>query len=290
MISIKTKILCSLFFVFLFSCCSVQKIALRSMSGILDNSMVALYEEHDLKLAEQAIASDLKLLEGLIKSDPNNQNFLLLACQGFASYALGFVEDEDPVRAQSFYLRGRDYGLRILNRKKAFQRALGADLDQLHSALKQFNKNDVPALFWTANNWANWINLNLTDTDALADLPRVQRMMQRVLELDEAYFFGGAHLFFAIIYSSRPKLLGGDLDKGQYHFNRCFEFAQDKFLLPYVYYARYFATRNMDEALFKNTLNKIIATPDDILPDQRLPNAIAKRKATELLQKMDELF
>ncbi len=290
MISIKTKILCSLFFVFLFSCCSVQKIALRSMSGILDNSMVALYEEHDLKLAEQAIASDLKLLEGLIKSDPNNQNFLLLACQGFASYALGFVEDEDPVRAQSFYLRGRDYGLRILNRKKAFQRALGADLDQLHSALKQFNKNDVPALFWTANNWANWINLNLTDTDALADLPRVQRMMQRVLELDEAYFFGGAHLFFAIIYSSRPKLLGGDLDKGQYHFNRCFEFAQDKFLLPYVYYARYFATRNMDEALFKNTLNKIIATPDEILPDQRLPNAIAKRKATELLQKMDELF
>ncbi len=274
----------------LFSSCSVQKLALRSMSGILDNSMAALFEESDLKLAEQAIASDLKLLEGLIKSDPNNQKFLLLACQGFASYALGFVEDQDLDRAQSLYLRGRDYGLKILQKKPSFLPALSGDLDRLAAALKNFDRNEVPALFWTANNWANWINLNLTDTDALADLPRVQLMMQRVLELDEGYFFGGAHLFFATIYASRPRLLGGDLDKARHHFSRCFEFAQDKFLLPYVYYARYYAPRTFDTELFTNTLQKVLATPDDILPEQRLPNAIAKRKASDLLQRIDELF
>ncbi len=274
----------------LFSSCSVQKIGLRSMSGILDSSMAALFEESDLKLAEQAIASDLKLLEGLIKSDPNNEKFLLLACQGFASYALGFVEDQDPDRAQSLYLRGRDYGLKILQKNPSFQPALSGDLDRLAAALKKFDHNEVPALFWTANNWANWINLNLTDTDALADLPRVQLMMQRVLELDEGYFFGGAHLFFATIYASRPKLLGGDVDRAQHHFSRCFEFAQEKFLLPYVYYARYYAPRTFDAELFTTTLQKVLATPDDILPEQRLPNAIAKRKARELLQRIDELF
>lgn len=290
MILVKTKILCSLVIVVLFTGCSVQKLALRSMSGILDHSMAALFEESDLQLAEQAIASDLKLLEGLIKSDPNNEKFLLLACQGFASYALGFVEDNDPARAQALYLRGRDYGFQILGQNPTFQPALSGELERLALALKKFHQSDVPALFWTANNWANWINLNLTDTDALADLPRVQLMMQRVLELDEGFFFGGAHLFFATIYASRPKLLGGDLDKAQHHFSRCFEFAQGKFLLPYVYYARYYAPRQMDEELFKSTLNKIIATPNDILPDQRLPNAIAKRKATDLLQKIDEFF
>ena len=98
---------------FLISGCSIQKLAVRSMSGILDNSMAALYEETDLTLAEQAIASDLKLLEGLIKTDSENDKLLLLACQGFASYALGFVEDTDPVRAKKLYLRGRDYGLCI---------------------------------------------------------------------------------------------------------------------------------------------------------------------------------
>ena len=281
-----------LFIIFLFfiSNCSVQKLALRSMSGILDNSMAALYEESDLKLAEQAIASDLKLLEGLIKSDPDNEKFLLLACQGFASYALGFIEDEDPQRAQSLYLRGRDYGLKILNNNHLFQQALRGNLDQLGLALKKFDKKDVPALFWTANNWANWITLNLTDTDALADLPRAQLMMQRVLELDESYFYGGAHLFFATIYSARSKLLGGDIEKSKQHFDRCFEFCQEKFLLPYVYYARYYAIRTFDEELFAKTLNKVIETPDNVLPAQRLPNAIAKQKASILLQKSEEFF
>jgi len=276
--------------IFLINACSVQKLALRSMSGILDNTMAALYEESDLKLAEQAIASDLKLLEGLIKSDPKNEKFLLLACQGFGAYALGFVEDSNPDRAQLFYLRGRNYGFEILKKNKAFGNAMTNSIDSWEAALKRFDKSDVPALFWTANNWANWINLNLTNTDALADLPRTQLMMQRVLELDESYFFGGAHLFFATIYASRPRILGGDLEKARQHFERCFEFSQEKFLLPYLYYARYYATRNMDEELFKSTLNKIIATPDDILPEQRLPNAIAKQKAGILLQQFDELF
>ncbi len=277
-------------FIFFISNCSVQKLALHSMSGILDNSMASLYEEGDLKLAEQAIASDLKLMEGLIKSDPDNEKFLLLACQGFASYALGFVEDEDPQRAKSFYLRGRDYGLKILNKNHLFQQALKGNLDQMGLALKKFTKKDVPALFWTANNWANWTTLNLTDTDALADLPRVQLMMQRVLELNESYFYGGAHLFFATFYAARSKLLGGDIDKSKQHFDRCFEFCQDKFLLPYVYYARYYAFRTFDEELFAKTLNKIIETPDNVLPAQSLSNAIAKQKASALLQKSEEFF
>jgi hypothetical protein len=260
------------------------------MSGILDNSMAVLYEESDLTIAEQAIASDLKLLEGLIRSDPNNEKFLLLACQGFGSYALGFVEDTDPDRAQVFYLRGRDYGLKILNKNQDFYRAINGTIDGLESALKKLTKNEVPPLFWTANNWASWINLNLTEPQALADLPKVQAMMQRVIELDESYFYGGAHLFFGTIYAVRPPLLGGNIEKSQQHFDRCFEFCQGKFLLPYVYYARYYATRTLDEELFTSTLNKIVATPADILLEQRLPNAIAKRIAKQLLEQMEDFF
>ncbi len=280
----------TIFILVLISSCSVQKIALRSMSSILDNSMAALYEESDLALAEQAIASDLKLLEGLIKSDPDNEKFLLLACQGFGSYALCFVEDTNPDRAQSFYLRGRDYGLKILNKNQDFSSAMNSSTDQLESALKKFIKKDVPALFWTANNWANWINLNFTDPAALADLPKVQSIMQRVLELDESYFFGGVHLFFGTIYAVRPPLLGGNIEKARQHFDRCFEFCQEKFLLPYVYYARFYATRTLDEELFSNTLSKVLRTPDDVLAEQRLPNAIAKQKAKRLLEQIEQFF
>lgn len=252
--------------------------------------MAALYEENDLALAEQAIASDLKLLEGLIKSDPENEKFLLLACQGFGSYSLGFVEDTNPERAQVFYLRARDYGLRILIKKQDFGKVINGSIDRLEAALKKFDKNDVPALFWTANNWASWINRNFTDPQALADLPKVQLMMQRVLELDESYFYGGAHLFFGTIYALRPPLLGGNIEKAKQHFDRCFEFSQQKFLLPYVYYARYYATRTLDEELFKLTLTKILETPDDVLKGQQLPNAIAKQKAESLLKQIGDFF
>lgn len=276
--------------IFFITSCSIQKLALRSMSGILDNSMAALYEESDLPLAEQAIASDLKLLEGLIKSDPNNEKFLLLACQGFGAYALGFVEDKDADRAQMFYLRGRDYGLEILRKNQAFEREINNSIERIEAALKNFDKNDVPALFWTANNWASWINLNFTNPEALVDLPKVQAMMQRVIELDESYFYGSAHLFFGTIYALRPPILGGNIDKAKLHFVKCFEFSREKFLLPYVYYAQFYATRIFDEELFKTTLNKILETPDDILPEQRLPNGIAKQKARMLLQKSDQFF
>ena len=286
----KKLLLIQLFLIILFTGCSVQKLAVRSMSGILDNSMAALYEESDLILAEQAIASDLKLLEGLIKTDPENEKLLLLACQGFGSYALGFVEDNDPGRAKKLYLRGRDYGLRILRKKPDLKKSLSGSLEELENALKKLDKKAVPVLFWTANNWASWINLNFSNPDALADLPRVQIIMARVLQLDESYFYGGAHLFFGTIYAVRPPLLGGNIKKAKQHFDRCFEFSQKKFLLPYVFYAQYFLVRQMDQELFIQTLKKVLGTPGNILPGQELPNAIAKNKAKILLKNVDEFF
>lgn len=270
--------------------CSVQKMAIRSMGDILDNSLISLYEEEDLELAEHAIASDLKLLEALIKSDPENEKLLLMASQGFASYALGFVEDREPERAKKLYLRGREYGLQRLKQDHFPVYALSGDMTSFENSLKSVQEDDVPTLFWTAYNWAGMINLSLTDPQALIDLPRVQLMMQRVIDLDEDFFFGGAHLFFATIYALRPPILGGNVEKAAEHFERCFIYANDKFLLPYVYYARYYATRTMDRELFEGTLDKVINTPADILPDQVLPNKIAQQKAKRLYTQIDQLF
>lgn len=279
-----------LLIIFFLSGCSMQKLAVRSMSGILENSLVALYEEPDLELAQKAIASDIKLLEGLIKTDPNNEKLLLMAAQGFGSYALGFIEDKNPDRAKNFYLRGRNYGLRILNKNKSYRKAEKSNLDEFEKTLKKFGRDDVPAIFWTAYNWAGWINLNFSDPAALADLPRVQLLMQRVIELDDSYFFGGAHLFFAINFAMRPPMLGGDLEKAKIHFDRCFELSNFQFLLPYVYFAQHYLTRQFDEEEFKYILQKVIAAPIDILPEHQFPNAIAQRKAKMLLERVDDLF
>jgi len=283
-----------LFFLILFLLilgCSPQKMIIRSTGGILDNSLKALYEENDLQLAKQAIASDLKLLDGLIKGDPENRHLLLLASQGYTSYALAFVDEEqNPERAKNFYRRGQNYGLRILNQKKSFRQALDRDLELFRQALRDFSRKDVPALFWTANAWGNWINLSKTEPQALAELPKVTAIMQRVIELDEGFFYGGAHLFLGTVLASRSRLLGGDPEKAQYHFQRAIKLSKGRFLLTKVFYAKYYAVQVQNRKLFENLLKQVLQTPDNILPEQRLANAVAKRKAAVLLQKIDDLF
>lgn len=270
--------------------CSIQHLTLRVISPVIDNSLTALFEESDLQIAQTAIEADLKLLEGLLKSDPENKKLLFYATQGYTSYALGFVEDEDPNRARMFYLRGRDFGLKILNQQPSFQQAFRGNLDQFSLALKKFKKSDVPALFWTANAWGNWINISMTDPDALADLPKVQAMMQRVIELEPGYFYGGAYLFLGTILMVKPPIMGGNPDEAKVQFDKCFEYSQNKFLLPHVFFARFYAAKMLDEALFDSTIQQILGTSLDILPEQRLPNAIARKKALLLLEKRAELF
>ena len=80
-------------FVFLLEGC-IQTLAVRSMGGIMDYGFEAFNEESDLQLAQAALASNLKLIEALIKADPENEKFLLYAAQGYNAYGLGFAEDD----------------------------------------------------------------------------------------------------------------------------------------------------------------------------------------------------
>ncbi|GAG59489.1 unnamed protein product, partial [marine sediment metagenome] len=52
--------------------------------------------------------------------------------------------------------------------------------------------------------------LNLDNPRAIFDLPKVEALMKRVLELDETYYFAGAHLFFGSLFAARPAMFGGN--------------------------------------------------------------------------------
>lgn len=282
-------ILASVFSLISIGC--VQQFAIRTIGGIIDEyGFAALNEENDLDLAEKAIASNLKLIETLSKGDPENENLLLLLAMGYTSYALGFAEDESVDRARTFYLRGRDYGLKVLRANRRFARALNSDVETFRTSLNTFSKDELPAIFWTAMGWGSYINLTLTEPEALADLPLVEAMMQYVKEKDSSYYYGGAHLFLGTMYGSRPKFLGGNLEASKRHFEECLKINRGNFLLTYVYYARSYAVQAQDAALFEELLNKVDNASLEVLPEARLPNAIAKKKAQRLLEKIGELF
>jgi hypothetical protein len=279
----------SLILLFLFSGC-VQTIAVNTVGGIADDGFSAFKEESDLDFAEKALPANIKLLEVMLKSSPDNTRLLTLLSQGYSSYALGFLEDKDPDRAREFYLRGRDYGLRILRQNSDLDKALLGSPDDLKATLAKLSADDAPAVFWTAFGWGSYIYLSLNNTDAIGDLPRAETLMSFVVAKDSTFYYSGAHVFLGTLYGSRPKLLGGDPAIAKDHFEAALRINHGRFLMTYVYYARSYAVQTQNEALFEELLTKVQDTPLDILPEFRLANAIAKKKAELLLARKNELF
>jgi hypothetical protein len=93
-----------------------------------------------------------------------------------------------------------------------------------------------------------------------------------------------------IWFASRPKIAGGDLKKAQRHFSRAIELGQGKFLMAYVYYANTYARQALDKDLFTSTLQTVLKSPADHPPELTLLNTVAKKKAQELLSRVEEYF
>lgn len=260
------------------------------MSGVMEYGFDAYNAEADLQFAREGLAGSMKLLEAMIQGDPENTQMLLLASQGYSAYALAFAEDDSVERARVFYLRGRDYGLRVLTQNRTFRQALPGSLDQFENALKSFSKEDVPAVFWTAFGWGGYINISRDNVNALADLSKVTAMMDFVIRMAPDYYYGGAHAFLGAIHGSMPPMLGGKPEVAKDHFERAVEVSKGKFLMTYVYYARTYAVQVQDRELYDSLLITVDRASLEILPEARLPNAVAKRKAARLRVEGEELF
>ncbi len=279
--------LCLLFL--LSACLANKKLTVGTSATLLEEVAKASSQQSDLRILREGMPAYLMLIDGMIQAWPDNKQLLIAGAQSYSSFASLFVEDQDKEYANLLYGRGKRYALRSLERI-GLKDPLQKPFDDFNRGLKRLRKKDVPILFWTATCWANWIRLNLDSMEALSELPKVEAMMRRVLELDEGFYYGGAHLFMGIWYGSRPKIAGGDLKKAQEHFLKALDLGQNKFLMAYVYYANFYARKIMDKELFTSTLQKVLETPAEISPDLILFNTVAKRQAKELLSHGEEYF
>ena len=286
----RTLIFFFLCLLFLFSACLPnKKLTVGATAMLLEEVARASSKQSDLRILREGMPAYLMLIDGMVQAMPDNEQLLIAASQSYSSFASLFVEDQDKEYANLLYGRGKQYALKSLE-MRGFKEPLQRPFDEFKEGLNRLGKKDVPYIFWTATCWANWIRLNLDSMEALSELPRVETMMQRVLDIDEGFYYGGAHLFMGIWFASRPKMAGGDLKKAQGHFLKALDLGQGKFLMAYVYYANYYARKMMDKDLFNSTLQKVLETPADISPDLTLLNTMAKKKAQELLNRVEEYF
>ena len=267
-----------------------QQIAVSSLGGIMQAGFDVINQEQDLELADRSIASNLKLIETILHEDPENTRYLLLATIGYSSYAFGFVEDDSMPRATLFYQRATDFGLRILRQHKQLAGEETLSVDEFKAALALLTKDDVPAVFWTAVAWGSLINSDLGNSARIADLGKVEEMAKFVLRKDSSFFYGGADFLLGTLYASRSPMLGGDPVRAQRYFEECLKINGGKFLLTYYYYAHSYAVQTLDRELFERCLTAVDTSSIDILPESRLSNAIAKKKAKLLRSRIEEYF
>lgn len=285
--------------------CSLTKLTVGRTVIVYSQAGAALQREADLTLIEASVRGNLKTFEGMLEIVPENPTLLIMTSRAFSSYA-GFIEDkmEDAEiagdsataaelrsRAIDYYGRARRYALKVLAQSnKSFTQAPTVENSVFESALRKLKKKQVEPLFWASYAWARGISLQKDDAMQVIDLPRVEMMMRRVLELDETFYYGGAHLFFTVYYGDRAPSIGGEPEKAIEHIKHVDRINQERFLLSKFYLARYYAYPKQDAALYKQTLQEVLDAPMDVYPGHEAATAIAKARAKRWLAQADVLF
>jgi hypothetical protein len=264
--------------------CGINKtMTVASTASLLEDVAQASYKQSDLKLVREGMPSYLMLIDGMVEALPENKELLITAAQSYASYATAFIQDEDKAYAITLYAKARSYGLRALE-QNGFKDPLSRTFEDFETGLQMMQKKDVPYLFWAASCWGGWINLNRRSME------RVVAMMKRVLVLDEAFYYGGAHIFMGTLEASKPRMAGGDLNLARDHFLKAIDLGDGKFLMAKVYYANYYAKKAFDRELYLATLKEVLKTPADIVPELTLLNSVAHTKAQKMIGEADDHF
>lgn len=269
--------------------CSLDQMLVRASTPMIEGGVEALNHETDLELAEESIPANLNMLQGMINIDPENARLHTYAAQAYYGLSYGFNEDNKPTRASEFYLRGMNHGLTALELNGASD-LKNSSIADFEKQVSQLGEDNVAAMFWTASCWAKWIDMHRDDAEAIAQLARATALMQRVIELEDTFYYGGAHMYFGVYYGSRSPILGGNFEKSRQHFDRAREITSNKLLIPDLLQAQYLARQQQDQKDFHDRLTAIVNAPDDLMPELGLQNQIAKRKAALLLKKESEWF
>jgi len=293
--------LAPLFLTLVASGCSIKGMAVNSVANAMAASGDNFASDDDPELIRDATPFALKTMESLLQERPKHAGLLLALSSGFTQYAYAFietdallVEEDDPERARDgyaravrMYLRARDYGLRGLELERpGVSAALKLAPD---SAVREFTRDDVPQLYWTAAAWGAAISAGGGDPALLADYPAVRALFARAFELDPDYDEGALHEAL-IALESVPEPMGGSRERARARFTDAVRLSRGHKAGPYVSLATGVVVAEQNRKEFETLLRAALAIDPDAVPRLRLANLIMQRRARHFLARADYLF
>lgn len=274
-------------------CASTRtRLMVDGMNPLMMKMRDATNRNTDVELVREAMPAFLIQMDGFIAASPENKYLLTNAAEAYMGYAFLFVEEKDRYRATALYFKSKEYALRSLKQNKSFAEAFAQnDPEVFVRGLKTIKKDDIASLYFATSAWLQWVGLaSAHDSSLLNDLPRIEVMIDRAMELDDTFYHGGIHATLGAFYAASPEMFGGKPGQAEFQFKEAFEISGSKYLLWQYLYARYYAFAINDRDLFVSTLEKIISAPDDIMPEETFANMAVKVKARNLLSHVNDYF
>jgi hypothetical protein len=247
----------------------------------------------DAAFAQRADRAQLELAvakyEAAVKlKDDDWQTYAKLsrACYALADQWLFFEKDKNPQLFLATYQKGLDYaqrGMAAISPEVEQRLAAGVDLKD---AVQLLDKQAIELLYWHATNLGRWANAQ-DITVVLNYKERIYNIMEMVLRFDPNFFYGAADRYFGAYYSIAPSFAGGDLDKSWSHFQASLKIAPS-YASTYILVAEFYAPKKQDGALFDEMVAKVLAMPDDIIPEMVAETKAEKKKAELLIKRKAE--
>ncbi len=165
----------------------------------------------------------------------------------------------------------------------------GQGFEAFEAQLSALGPRDLDAAFVLATSWAAWIAAHSEDFNALADLPRVEALLEWIGEREPAYEDGAVWLYLGVLNSQRPPAAGGRPALAREYFERARALSEGRNLLIGVLMADHYARLLFDRELFVELLEAVLVS-EPRQPGFVLTNYVAQARARELLQQTERIF
>lgn len=260
----------------------------KASQRFADNLGTAILNENDPGTVRDGVPAYLLLLDSLLEGDPDNAGTLLAAAKLYGSYAGGFVAE--PERAKRLALRAYGYAQRATClRTKPFCDVLAQPFEPFAAELSKIGAKDLDVLNGLGSAWAGRIQQDSGDWNAIADLPKVQAIFERILVLDANYDAGSPYMVLGVLNSLRPAQYGGKPEAGKENFEKAIALSGGRNLMAKTLYAQYYARLVFDQELHDRLLNEVIGAPPEA-PKLTLMNVLAQERAKALLASGKDYF
>ena len=252
------------------------------LSSSVDDILKGMSRVPDSKIVQDALPTYIIMIESMLAKTPDDPTLLQAAAQLYRFYGIQLVEQ--PERALLITDTALEYAMKAAATTiPVFENGRMIDYPLFEEVIQNATVADLEPLYIIGEVWLEWIRVRKDDMDAIADLPIIQLIMERVVALEPGYRKGMASMYLAVLAAMEM----AERETINRHFSRAIEAAGEQNIMPSVFFALWLKNDGKHAqscATLSDVINK--GVPED--PAFSLFNEYAMKEAVRIKKELVE--